>query len=292
MKKKCAAVGGQAVIEGVLMKNDDKIAIAVRKPNNKITVKKEKWRSSSKKLKFLGWPFIRGSVNLIEMMILGLKALNYSTNESMDEEEENISGKSMAITMVFALLIALAVFKLLPLTVTRLLYNNQIVNNAVFFNLIDGLIRITLFILYILAISLMSDVKRLFQYHGAEHKTVHCYEAGKPITVKNVKKFTTLHPRCGTSFLFIVLIIAIIVFSVVRIDLPFWLLFFYRIPLILPIAGIAYEILKITARFKENIFMKILITPGLWIQKITTREPDNKQIEVAIAAFKAVVKGT
>ena len=290
MAKKCAHVGGQAVIEGVLMKNESRVAIAVRKPNKKISVKKKRWPSITKRVKFLGWPFIRGVTNLIEMLSIGMKALNYSANESISEKEEKISEKSLILTGIVALIVAIALFKLLPLGVTRALYNFEIVTSTVFFNLIDGLIRIALFILYILAISFIPDIKRLFQYHGAEHKTVNCYEAGKAITVKNVKRFPTEHPRCGTSFLFIVLITAILIFSVVKIDLPFWLLFLYRLPLLLPIAAVAYEVLKLTAKFRNNVFMRMIMAPGIWVQKMTTREPDKKQIEVAIAAFNAVVK--
>ncbi|MFC1741562.1 DUF1385 domain-containing protein [Nanoarchaeota archaeon] len=288
MAKKCA-VGGQAVIEGVLMKNDSKVAIAVRQPNNKIHLKKQRVIPWAKKWKFLGWPFVRGPVQLIEMLVIGMKALNYSANASLGEEEEQISDKYLALTAIIAAIVAIALFKLLPLGVTSALYRFKLIDNTISFNLIDGVIRITLFILYILAISLMSDVKRLFQYHGAEHKAVHCYEDGKKLTVANVRKYTTVHPRCGTSFLFIVLIIAILVFSVVDIDLPFWLLFFYRIPLLIPISAIAYEVLKLTSRFKTNILMRIIMAPGSWIQKLTTKEPDKKQIEVAIKALNAVL---
>lgn len=283
MAKKCT-IGGQAVIEGVLMKNGNSIAIAVRKQNNKITVKKETLNPLSKRFKILGRPFFRGVANLIEMLVIGIKALNYSANESLGEAEEKITKKEFAVTAVIALVIAVGVFVLLPLFLTKLTETEGIL-----FNLIDGIIRVALFVIYVLAISMMTDVKRLFEYHGAEHKTVHCYEAGKEMTVKNVKKFSTLHRRCGTTFLLIVLIISIIVFSLV-VSENFWIKLGSRIVLIPVIAGISYELLKLGARFPKNILLNLLIWPGLGLQKLTTKEPDNKQLEVAIKAFKAVVR--
>ncbi|MFH1064619.1 MAG: DUF1385 domain-containing protein [Candidatus Woesearchaeota archaeon] len=283
MAKKCS-VGGQAVIEGVLMKNGNKVAIAVRRPDKKISVKKEKHPGIAKKIKFLGWPFFRGIVNLIEMMVLGIKALGYSANESLGEEEEKITKKEFAVTTVIALAMAIGLFVLLPLYLTKATKTQGIT-----FNLIDGVLRVAVFVVYILVISLMSDVKRLFEYHGAEHKTVNCYEAGKKLTVANVKKYTTLHRRCGTTFLLIVLTISIIIFSMIVTD-SFWIKFLARILLLPVIAGISYELLKLGAKFPNNILLNILVWPGLMLQKITTREPDNKQIEVAIKAFDAVVK--
>lgn len=284
MAKKCSGVGGQAVIEGVLMKNDEKVAIAVRKPNNKITVKKERWPSPSKTAKFLGWPFFRGTANLVEMMVMGIKALNYSANESMDEKEEKISRTEFIITTTVAIAFAIGLFILLPLYLTKITRTEGIL-----FNLIDGLIRVGIFAAYLVAISLMKDVKRLFKYHGAEHKTVNCYEAGRKLTPANVKKYTTLHRRCGTTFLLIVLVISILVFSLIVTE-SFWIKFAGRILLLPVIAGIGYELLKLGAKHPRNLLLNILVWPGLALQKMTTREPDKKQIEVAIAAFKAVVK--
>lgn len=283
MAKKCS-VGGQAVIEGVLMKNESKIAIAVRKPNKKITVKRMRCPPIAKKVKFLGWPFFRGTVNLIEMLVLGIKALNYSANESMGEKDEKITKTEFAITTIIALGFAVGLFILLPLYLTKITRTEGIV-----FNLIDGVIRVVIFLLYILAISLMKDVKKLFEYHGAEHKTVHCYEDGKKLTPANVKRYTTLHRRCGTTFLLIVLVISILVFSLIVTE-SFWIKFAGRIILLPVIAGISYELLKLGARFPKNLLLNLLVWPGLGLQKMTTREPDKKQIEVAIKAFKAVVK--
>jgi uncharacterized protein YqhQ len=277
------SIGGQAVIEGVLMKNDDKIAIAVRRPDGKISVKKEKHVSVTKKLKFLGWPFFRGTVNLIEMLKIGINALNYSANESLGEEEAKITKTEFAVTTVIAIGVAVGLFILLPLYLTKITNTTGII-----FNLIDGVIRVVLFVLYILAISLMKDVKRLFQYHGAEHKVVNCHEAGDKLTPSSVKKYTTVHRRCGTTFLLIVLVLSIIIFSLIVTD-SFWIKFGGRILLLPVIAGIGYELLKLGARFPNSFLLNIFLWPGLALQKITTREPDEKQIEVAIKSFKAVI---
>ena len=278
------AVGGQAVIEGVMMKDGNRVAVAVRRPNKKISVKKIRFRSIASKVKFLAWPFFRGTVNLIEMLVIGIKALNYSANESIGEKEEKITKTEFVLTTAFALLLAVGLFILLPLYLTHFTKTE-----GVLFNLIDGAIRVAVFVLYIVAISFMKDVKRLFQYHGAEHKTVNCFEAGKKLTVANVKKYTTLHRRCGTTFLLIVLVISIIVFSLIVSD-SFWIKFAGRILLLPVIAGISYELLKLGARFPRNFILNILVWPGLGLQKMTTREPDKGQIEVAIKAFNAVVR--
>jgi uncharacterized protein YqhQ len=281
MAKKCN-IGGQAVIEGVLMKDDHKLAIAVRKPDKKISVKKEKLKPWSKRVKFLGWPFFRGTVNLIEMLVLGIKALNYSANEALGEDEQ-ISSKEFAITTIVAMLIAVGLFIVLPLYLTKVTRTEGIV-----FNLIDGLIRVVIFLLYLFAISMMKDVKRLFEYHGAEHKAVHCFEAGKKLTVANVRRYTTVHRRCGTTFLLIVLVVSILVFSLIVSD-SFWVKLAGRIVLLPVVAGVSYELLKLGAKFPKNFLLNILVWPGLGLQKLTTREPSKKQIEVAIKALKAVV---
>lgn len=284
MAKKCSAVGGQAVIEGVLMKNGEKVAIAVRKPNKKISVRKEKWKDPKKRCKIFGWPFIRGTANLLEMLVMGIKALNYSANESIGEKEEKITTGEFVVTTIVALAFAIGLFVVLPLYLTKVTQTEGIL-----FNLIDGLIRIVIFVLYILAISLMSDVKRLFEYHGAEHKVVACYEDGKKLIPANVKKYSTLHRRCGTTFVLIVLFVSIIVFSLVVTD-NFWIKLVSRIVLFPVIAGVSYELLKLGAKFPKNIILRALVWPGLMLQKLTTKEPDKKQIEVAIKAFKAVAK--
>jgi uncharacterized protein YqhQ len=274
-------IGGQAVIEGVLMKNDNKIAIAVRRPDGKISLKKEKIKPWSKRVKFLGWPFFRGVVNLIEMLVIGIKALNYSANEASGEDVK-ISKWEFALTTIFAVIVAVGLFILLPLYLTKITQTKGIL-----FNLIDGVIRVALFVLYILLISLMKDVRRIFEYHGAEHKTVNCHEDGKKTTLENVKKYSTVHRRCGTTFLLIVLIVSILVFSLIVTD-SFLVKFVSRILLFPVIAGISYELLNLGARFPNNFLLNVLVWPGLLLQKMTTREPDKKQLEVAIKAFEAV----
>ncbi len=277
------SVGGQAVIEGVLMKAGSRVAIAARTPEGKIALKKIRYKTIADKLTFLKWPFFRGTINLVEQLVLGIKALNWSANQSTGEEED-IKGWEFILTTIVSLGIAVGLFVLLPLYLAKISSTEGIL-----FNVIDGIIRITIFVLYVGAISLMSDVKRLFQYHGAEHKTVNCYEAGKKITVKNVMKYSTAHRRCGSTFLLIVLFLSIVVFSFVVTE-SFWIKFGSRILLMPVIAGIGYELLKIGAKY-DNWLVRIMIWPGMMLQKMTTREPDSKQVEVAIKSFKAVVKG-
>jgi uncharacterized protein YqhQ len=274
-------IGGQAVIEGVLMKNDEKIAIAVRRPDKKISVKKETLHPISKRVKFLGWPFFRGIVNLVEMLVVGMKALNYSANEASGEDAQ-LSKTEFALTTIFAIAVAVGLFILLPLYLTKMTQTQGIL-----FNLIDGVIRVAMFVAYVLVISLMKDVRRLFEYHGAEHKVVNCYESGAKLTLANVKKYTTVHRRCGTTFMLIVLVISILIFSLIISD-SFWVKFGGRILLLPVIAGIGYELLKLGARFPHNILLNVLVWPGLALQKLTTREPDKRQLEVAMKAFEAV----
>ena len=276
-------VGGQAVIEGVMMKKGPKIAIAVRKPNKKISVKTETLHGIGERVKFLKWPFIRGTVNLFEQLIFGIKALNYSANEAIGEDEEKITKGEFFWTILFAIVVAVGIFIILPLYLTKVTQTQGIL-----FNVIDGVIRLGLFLLYIFGISFLADVKRLFQYHGAEHMTVHCYEAKKNLTVANVKKYGTAHKRCGTTFLLIVLIVSIFIFSLI-ISESFWIKLLGRLVLLPVIAGISYELLKLGAKYPKNIILNALSYPGMMVQKMTTRKPDNKQLEVAIKALKAVV---
>src|SRR3989338_5128746 len=274
--------GGQAVIEGVMMRNKTHYAIACRKPNGKIVVKKEKIKSVTHRLPFLAKPLVRGVVGLFEMMKLGMKALNYSANQQA-KKNEKISNKEMGVTVAIALFLSIAIFVVIPFFLTRWITTDR----GFWFNLIDGIIRLTFFLLYIIIISFMADVKRLFQYHGAEHKTVYCIENKKKLVPENVKAFSTLHPRCGTSFLVIVLGLSIVIFSLIK--TPVWYLNLSARILLIPIvAVVSYELLKIGAKYQKNWLFKLLIQPGLWVQKITTKEPDKKQIEVAIAALEAL----
>lgn len=276
-------VGGQAVVEGVMFSDKKNIVIAIRN-GKKIKVKREKRKSLANKYKFLKWPFFRGFVSLIEMLDVGLRALSWSANQATGEEEE-ITKKDFVFVIISAILLSLGLFVALPFFLTKLVSNDI----GVVFNLIDGLFRVLIFILYILVISLFKEVRVLFQYHGAEHKAINCYEDGKSVNVKNAKYYSTLHPRCGTSFLIIVLVVSIIVFSLI-VDSRWYVKFLGRIVLIPVVAGVSYEILKLSSRFKNNIFVKILIAPGLLIQRMTTREPDEKQLEVGVRALEGITK--
>lgn len=275
-------IGGQAVIEGVMMKSKTKIAIAVRKSNKKISVKVSKYRPWTKKYKLLGIPVVRGFVELIDMLVIGVKALTYSANQAAGEDEKLGKGE-IALTFVFATLLTIALFIALPLFVAKLIT----AGTGFWFDLTDGVLRLGVFLLYILAIGRLKDMRRVFQYHGAEHCTVHCYEAGKKLTPDNAIEYSTLHPRCGTSFLVIVIVISIITFSFIT-D-PRWPIKFISRILLLPvIAGFSYEFLKLSSRYKENPVMSMIMQPGLWVQKLTTRRPTKRQLEVAIAALQKV----
>lgn len=282
MKNK-SPVGGQAVIEGVMMRRGNKVAIAVRNSKNRIVIKKQKVGTVAKKYPVLTLPIVRGAVNLVETMKVGMSALSYSANASIDAEDEKLSGAELFWTTLVAIVISVGLFIVLPLFLTKLFKVQGVV-----FNVVDGIIRMGIFILYLVAISMMQDVKRLFQYHGAEHKSVNCFEAGKKLTVANVKKCSKEHRRCGTTFLLIVMAVSIFVFSFVT-SAHFLMKLASRILLLPVIAGISYEILKLGAVYQRNFFLNLLIVPGLWLQGLTTREPTNKQIEVAIKAIKAVV---
>ena len=282
-------IGGQAVIEGVMMRTKDKYAVAVRHPSGKIVIKKQKHISLTKKHRLLGFPFIRGIIILVETMILGFKALTFSANQGLHDKKEEIGTLELIITFIISIIFALVLFKFIPLMVATLL-KNKLAGSNFLFNLIDGLSKFTILILYILAISLIKDVKRLFKYHGAEHKTVYCYEGNKKLTVKNVKKESKAHPRCGTTFILIVLFLSILFYLLIPFETSFWLKLLIRILFLPLIAGISYEWIKLSSKHPKKLHSKILIAPGLLVQSLTTREPNDKQIEVAIKALKGVVK--
>ena len=279
-------VGGQAVIEGVMMRGAaGNIAVAVRQPNGEIVIDKMATGSIADKYPILKKPFLRGVVVLCESLVLGMKALSYSAQVS-GEEEEQITGKEMAMTIAFAMVLAIALFIVLPTWSMR--FVKTWTENHMALNLFEGILRMLIFLVYIGAISKMKDIQRVFQYHGAEHKTIFAYEAGLPLEVPNVRGFTTLHPRCGTNFLMIVMIISMFVFTFLG-----WpnLLerILSRIILMPVIAGISYEIIRYAGTHMEHNWVRTAILPGLYLQKLTTREPDDSQIEVAIAALKAVL---
>jgi uncharacterized protein YqhQ len=282
-------IGGQAVIEGVMMRSLTGYSVAVRQPDGGIAIKKDKLSSITAKYRFLKTPVLRGSVVLIQSLILGIRALNYSAAVSTEgsEGEEEMSSWAVAGSIGFALLLAIGLFILAPLGITNLIRKFLIPTMSNFeYNLIDGVIRAVFFFVYIYSISFMDEIRRVFQYHGAEHKTVYTYEAEEDLTVENARGKSTLHPRCGTSFLLFVMAISILVFSLIPSSAPFVVKFGARVVLIPLIAGLAYEVIRFSARHLKNRLCRMLIAPGLWLQRITTKEPDDKQLEIAIIALR------
>lgn len=282
------SVGGQAVIEGVLMRNGDRISVAVRRESDgEIVVRDLHPRSKFKKLSNI--PFVRGLFNLYDMMSTGIRALNLSAEIALEEEEDTEFGAKEAIfTTGIAILVAVGVFVMLPVWITNSLGGFSEAN-PLLFNLVEGVIRIALFLLYLFGITLFEDIKRVFQYHGAEHKSVYTYENNKDLNVSEAREYSTLHPRCGTAFLVIVLIVAILVFSVIG-NPSLWIKIVSRILLLPVVAGVSYEILRFSGKHADNPFLRPFIYPGLLLQKITTREPSDDQLEVALEALKSVVK--
>ena len=278
------AFGGQAVIEGVMIRSKKHMVICVRQPDGKILTKTEEIKSLSERYRVLKIPFLRGIVALFETLYLGVKGLYFSANVSLEEEGEKIEPKEMAVTFVLAMALAIFLFSITPFFLTTLFKFKGLV-----FNVVEGLIRIAIFLLYLVAMTFVREFRRVFQYHGAEHATINAYEAGVELNVTNAKNYSRLHPRCGTSFLFIVLLISILLFSLMPTQ-DFAIRLSYRIILIPVIASISYEILKISDRYKKSKIMKILTIPGLGIQHLTTRKPDEDMIAVALKAVQEVNK--
>ena len=298
-------VGGQAVIEGVMMRAPGRIATAVRRSNGDIVVKKREYRSLAERSKIFKLPILRGAVGLIEMMFIGIETLNFSTEVAMhDIELKNRSNGNgtpvkkkksestvrLVVTVLLALLLGVAVFFITPLFITTKLFNIE--QKAFSFNLTAGAIRLGILLVYLIAISLLKDVKRLFQYHGAEHKAVFTFESQGDLTIDSAKGYTRFHPRCGTSFILIVMLVSIFLFSVIdsvlllwlgKISLPLRLL--THLPLIPFVGGVSYEFIRWSAKRSTTALGKFLVAPGLWLQRITTNEPDPSQIEVALVAL-------
>ena len=292
-------IGGQAVIEGVMIRSPNYNVVSVRK-NKKIITKSEKIKQ--RKGRFYKLPVVRGFYNLIDMLVIGMRSLMWSADQQL-EKDEKISKKEMTLSFIFAMLFGVGIFIILPYIATNFIgYYEE--TKPLLFNLIDGIIRIVFFLLYIIIISRMKDIKILFRYHGAEHMSIHCYEKGKKLDVNNIKKFSTLHPRCGTAFIMIVLVVAILTFSIITpiiltifpqlLEINTFLrrviLFLIRISLLPLIAGLSYEFLKFSAKFEKNTIMKIFIYPGLLMQKVTTKKPNKNQIEVAMTAVKRALQ--
>ncbi len=286
-------IGGQAVIEGVMMRAPSKFVIAVRQPDGSIAVKRDDIKLDNNKI--LKKPILRGLIGLYDALVLGIKALNFSAEKAMPDEFEK-NGKSSKLETFFSMALGIGLgillFLYLPLQLTELLKKVMPIVESSFliFNLVDGVLRIIFFIIYLLIISQLKDIKRVFSYHGAEHKCIYAYEEGKDLTVDNARQMSRFHPRCGTSFLLIVLLVSIFVFSLIPKDSHFLIKFGSRILFMPLIAGISYEILKLSGKYANNIIVKILIAPGLWLQRITTKEPDDSMLEVAIVSIKEALR--
>ena len=305
-------VGGQAVIEGVMMRSKDRIATAVRIPNGEIVIKTEQYRSLATRYKLLNTPIIRGAVAFVEMLIIGIRTLNFSADiavKEVDKEEAEKKGEVysdaksknnawyLAGTAAFALAMGIAIFFFLPLAIANFL---DIHKEAIGFNLIAGAIRLTMFVLYVASLSFIGEFKRIFQYHGAEHKSIYALEMGDDLTPERAATHTRFHPRCGTSFILIVALIAILIYAISDTLyqvytgaapglLTRFAIHFALLPLV---AGSSFELLKLSGKTRDNALTKILIQPGLWLQKITTKEPSADQLEVAIAALEAALGRT
>ncbi len=290
------AVGGQAVIEGVMMRSPHAISVAVRRSSGDIVVKKDAFKSLTKRAKVLNLPILRGGIILIESIVLGIRALSFSGDVAIEDEEaknkpdvkevetipKKLSGLRLGLLVLFSFSIGLLLFFYLPLVLTDLFG----VQSGFWFNVIDGGFRLLIFLLYLFLITMIKDIRRIFQYHGAEHKSIFAFENKLELTVPNTKKFTTFHPRCGTSFLLIVMLVSILVFLFLgRPDtIPDRLTRLLFVPVI---GGISYELIRLSGKYAENKLALWLIKPGLWFQRITTKEPDEAQIEVALTALKS-----
>ena len=284
-------IGGQAVMEGVMMKNGDRYAVAVRKPDKDIEVKVVDYVSMASRSVFFRVPIIRGVVNFVESLVIGVKTLTYSASfyekkkERTPEQQKRADDAAMIGTVLFSLVFAIALFMMLPAFIGELI--DKVIDNRIIMSAIEGVIRLGIFLGYVALISLMKDIQRVFMYHGAEHKTINCFEAGVPLTPENVKKYSRYHKRCGTSFLFIVMIISIIVFMFISADTA-WLRLVIRLLLVPVIAGISYEFIMFAGK-SDSKLANALSVPGMWVQRLTTREPDLDMIAVAIKSVEAVI---
>jgi len=286
-------VGGQAVLEGVMMRVPGAYATAVRDPNGKIQTDRHKFNSISEIYPLFKIPILRGIIGLFESLKIGYSTLQWSADIVEEKKEKSPKQGNFVdvfLTM-FSILLALGLFFAAPIGLTSWLFDKD--QDAIIFNLISGLFRVTFFITYLLLISLLKDVGRLFQYHGAEHKTVFNFESGQELNVANAQKFPTQHPRCGTSFLFIIMIVAILSFALLDLilmlyvnELYIWMRLVIHIPFIPIVAGLGYEVLKLTAKHRKYILFRVLAKPGLWLQNITTKQPNDEQVEVALKALK------
>jgi uncharacterized protein YqhQ len=278
--------GGQALLEGVMMRHGNKIVAAVRRPDKEIVFQERDYIPLSKRYKVLGWMFIRGTISLFEMMIVGIKCLMFSAEVALSEEERK--PKSWEFTLSFIISFAVAIFFFVVVPAFFFTKMKDLVSNLILLNILEGCVRLGMFLGFLLSTLIMEDMRRVYMYHGAEHKTVFAWENGQELTVENIKEFSTRHPRCGTSFILFVMIVSILVFSLLgRPDFLHRIL--YKILLLPVVAGISYEAIRFTGKHSQWKWVQLLSWPGLTLQRITTREPSDDQIEVAIAAMKKVI---
>jgi len=291
-KEERMRVGGQAVIEGVMMRSPNSMAVAVRRPDGEITVKRERLTFFSEKTIFFKLPLVRGILALLSALILGVRALNFSANQALSEEEEDPGPWTMSLTFAVALCFGIGLFFLVPLFLTRWLRFAipMLSKSGLLFNLVDGAIRLIIFLAYLWAISFFKEIKRIFEYHGAEHKSIFAFESGGELRIDRVKGFGYLHPRCGTSFLLVVMVMSILVFALIPHHLSFGYKAASRVVLIPFIAGLSYEVIRFADRKRETRGVQYFIKPGLWLQRLTAREPSEDQIEVAIRALQEVLE--
>lgn len=278
-------VGGQAVYEGVMMRKGIDLAIAVRNPEGEIVVKKEKLQPFFKK--WIKIPFLRGLMILLDSLFWGIKALNYSTTVAFKEEEKSDNNWEIGLALILGFALFVGLFIVLPLLVVKPL--EKYTSSLILLRILEGIIRLVIFIFYLFSITKIKEIYRVFQYHGAEHKTVFCYEAGEELTIENCKKYSRFHPRCGTSFLLVVMVVSIIIFAFLGQQSFIWRII-SRVLLIPVIFSISYEIIRFGSEHHNSIFWRILLAPGLWMQYFTTKEPDDLQLETAIAALKEVTR--
>ena len=282
-------IGGQAVIEGVMMKGVKGWSVAVRAPGGDIKVKNVQLRP-------IHWlfkkPLVRGVIALFHALVIGVQALEFSAVTSTEEEDEPMGKGAIAMTVATSIVLAVVLFILLPLYATKLMgmVLSVVEDSSVVFNTVDGLVRVAVFLAYVVLIGLWGEIRRVFEYHGAEHKVIHAFEEGKDMGLGHIMSFSPVHPRCGTSFLLIVMVLSIVVFSFIPQSWPFLWKFLARVVLLPIVAGLSYEALKFSARLKHNPVVHALMTPGLWLQSLTTREPTEDQIEVALRALNEVLQ--
>jgi uncharacterized protein YqhQ len=293
-RRKPIRVGGQAVIEGVMMRSPNSMAVAVRKPNGEIVVKQEGLNFFSEKHLFFKFPLVRGVITLLSALVLGIRALNFSANQALSEGEgeKDPSSWTMNITFVVALCFGIFLFFLIPLFLTKWMRFAipMLSESGLLFNLVDGAIRLMIFLAYLWAISFFKEIRRVFEYHGAEHKSIFAFESGEELVIDRVKGFSYLHPRCGTSFLLVVMVVSILVFALIPHHLPFGYKVASRVVFIPLIAGLSYEIIRFADQKRESRGIQYFIMPGLWLQRLTAREPSEAQIEVALRALQAVLE--